>query len=190
MYSWCSMAVLSSISSSAKVLSTPRSARKSIRWSYRAWETVQESKQPWTQRRFQWLLYLNRCCVYCLDSHPVQRVCVEVVARLLPLWISLWLKTDLSNGKDVALLFSLTVTHLQNTNLSLLSTALLLLAILHIHFIWLYLIFREMAVEHQGMFGSLLCHFNNKVGCWYNLRLQKGGKKLNTWNVKVKNVSV
>lgn len=116
--------------------------------------------------------------MYCLDSHPVQRVCVEVVARLLPLWISLWLKTDLSNGKDVALLFSLTVTHLQNTNCSVLSTVLLLLAILDIHFIWLYLIFREMAVEHQGMFGSLLCHFNNKVGCWYNLRLQKGEKSL------------
>lgn len=33
MYSWCSRAVLSSINSSAKVLSTPLSARKSIRWS-------------------------------------------------------------------------------------------------------------------------------------------------------------
>ena len=35
MYSWCSRAVLSSTNSSAKVLSTPRSARKSIRWSYK-----------------------------------------------------------------------------------------------------------------------------------------------------------
>lgn len=33
MYSWCSRAVLSSINSSAKVLSTPLSARKSIKWS-------------------------------------------------------------------------------------------------------------------------------------------------------------
>lgn len=38
MYSWCSSAVLSSINSSANVLSTPRSARKSIKWSYRAWK--------------------------------------------------------------------------------------------------------------------------------------------------------
>lgn len=43
MYSWCSSAVLSSINSSAKVLSTPRSARKSIKWSYRAWKQEQET---------------------------------------------------------------------------------------------------------------------------------------------------
>lgn len=61
--------------------------------------------------------------VSCLSAHPVQRVCVERVARLLPVWISLWLETDFPNGKNVALFFSFsfTVTYLQNTNLSCLA---------------------------------------------------------------------
>lgn len=55
--------------------------------------------------------------IYCLlKSYPVQRVCVECVARLLPLSVSLRLETDLTDGKDVTLLFSFTMTHLQKDN--------------------------------------------------------------------------
>lgn len=49
-----------------------------------------------------------------ISSYPVQSVCVECVGRFLPLSISLWLKTDLTYGKDVALLFPFTVAYLRN----------------------------------------------------------------------------
>ena len=55
--------------------------------------------------------------IFCLlKSYPVQRVCVECVARLLPLSVSLRLEADLADGKDVTLLFSFTMTHLQKEN--------------------------------------------------------------------------
>lgn len=56
---------------------------------------------------------LYRLLIYFLRSYPVQSVCVECVAVLLPICVSLRLETDLTNGKDVALLFSFSMTHLQ-----------------------------------------------------------------------------
>lgn len=38
--------------------------------------------------------------------------------------------------------------------------------------VYAYLIFREMAVKHQGMFWGLFCYFNNKVWCGHNFWLQ------------------
>lgn len=49
-----------------------------------------------------------------LKSHPVQRVCAERVAGLLPIGVALRLEADLADGKDIALLLSFAVTHLQN----------------------------------------------------------------------------
>lgn len=34
-----------------------------------------------------------------------------------------------------------------------------------------YLVFREMAVKHEGMFCSLFCYFDNKVGRRHNIFL-------------------
>lgn len=49
------------------------------------------------------------------SSYPVQRVCVERVAGLLPLAVTLWLETDLPNAEDVALLLlTFTMSYLQH----------------------------------------------------------------------------
>ncbi len=62
------------------------------------------------------VLICIKLMLFPVKSYPVQRVCVECIAGLLPFWVSLRLETDLTDGKDVALLFSFTMTHLQNAN--------------------------------------------------------------------------
>lgn len=82
MYSRCSRAVLSSTSSSANVLSTPRSARKSIRWSYKAYEDRRAFLIPGRSPARRWAAPLRRTPAH---THPVQGVSVERIICVLPL---------------------------------------------------------------------------------------------------------
>lgn len=108
------------------------------------------------------------------SSYPVQGVCVEGVAGLLPLRVSLWLKADLPDGKDVALLLPLTMTHLHWIK----SAPFYLTTLSSRSFSFFlrfnsYLILREMTVKHERVLSILFCYFNNKVWRRYNLWLQR-----------------
>lgn len=46
------------------------------------------------------------------DTYPVQRVCVEGVARLLPVLLSFRLETDFTDGENIALVLFLTMANL------------------------------------------------------------------------------
>lgn len=115
-YSWCSRAVLSSTNSSAKVLSTPRSARKSIRWSYKAYK---EKHLPLKRERLHLLHLLIKIFCLSLDqdlppykaqeypilssTHPVQGICVECIICILPFRFTSGLKAHFPDGENVTL---------------------------------------------------------------------------------------
>lgn len=75
----------------------------------------QKTKTQQINEAVEYIITFNNNLIF--QSYPVKRVCVERVAGLLPIRVSLRLETDFTDGKDVALL-SFTVAHLHKSQSS------------------------------------------------------------------------